>query len=166
MSGPVSGLVSGGSRWWWRAGLGVLVFAAVEGVLWLIDGQADELRLALAVGLLVAAAALALDASQVAPAVWLTRPERESGLSRLDPRTSSYVRVIEGHLASRETDAALRARLRDLAEQTLRVRHGLSVTDAAAAPLLGAELHEVVTGPPRRLRLGAVERCVRRIEEL
>lgn len=162
MSGPVSGR----SRWWWRVGLGLLVFAVVEGVLWLIDGQADELRLALAVGLLVAAAALALDASQVAPAVWSTRPERESGLSRLDPRTASYVRVIEGHLAARETDVALRARLRDLAEQTLRARHGLSVIDGAAVPLLGEELHEVVTGPPRRLRLGAVERCVRRIEEL
>jgi hypothetical protein len=158
--------VTGSGRWWWRLVGGVLVFAAIEATVRLIHGQADELRLALVVALVVGAVAVLLDASPAAPAVWAARVDRESGLGRLDPRTASNLRLLEGHLSAKEADGALRGRLRELADQTLRARHDLSADDPRAEGLLGHELGRVLSGPVRRLHLEEIERCVTRIEEL
>ena len=158
--------MNGRRRWWWRVAGGLLAFAAIEVGTAMIHGRADELRLALVVALVVCAAGLLADASPVVPAVWSDRAEAEVGLARLDPRTASYLRIIESHLSSREVDAALRNRLRELADQTLRARHDLTVDDPRAAALLGPELGRVLTDPPYRLDPDRIERCVRRIEQL
>jgi hypothetical protein len=158
--------VTGPRRWWWRAAVGVLAFAGIEAAVWFTHGQADELRLALVVLLVVVASAVLLDASVVAPAAWTTRAEPEAGLSRLDPRTAAYLRIIEGHLSAREADRGLQGRLRELADQTLRARHDLELDDPRADELLGHEVREILTEAPRKLHPDEIARCVTRIEEL
>jgi hypothetical protein len=158
--------VTGSRRWWWRLAGGVLSFAVIEATIRLIHGEADELRLALVVALVVGGVAVLLDASLAAPAVWTTRVDRESGLGRLDPRTASNLRILEGHLSAKEADGALQGRLRELSDQTLRARQDMSAEDPRAEELLGHELSRLVSGPPRRLHLEEIERCVSRIEEL
>ena len=155
-----------GRRWWWRAGFGLLAFGAIEGATVLIHGQADELRLALVVALVVGASALLIDATPVQPTVWATHVEPEGGLGRLDPRTASYLRIIEGHLSARDADVALRNRLRELADQTLRARHDLTLDDPRAEGMLGHELSRVLTEVPTKLDPDQIDRCVTRIEEL
>jgi hypothetical protein len=158
--------MTGPHRWWLRIATAAFAFAAIEGALMVTHGDADELRLALVVALVVCAFALLVDATPVQPATWTPHVEPEDGLVRLDPRTASYLRILEGHISAREADVGLRGRLRELADQTLRVRHDFGVDDPRAAELLGTELREVLTGPPRRLDPDQIERCVRRIEEL
>jgi hypothetical protein len=158
--------MTGRRRWWWRVAGGVIAFLAIEGTTLLIHGQADELRLALVVALVVCASGLLIDATPVEPAVWAGLVEPEGGLGRLDPRTASYLRVIESHLSAREVDGALRNRLRELAEQTLRVRHDLAVDDPRAEELLGHELRRVLNESPTKLDPDQIDRCVKRIEEL
>jgi hypothetical protein len=158
--------MTGPRRWWWRLGGGVLAFAGIEAALAVIHGSADELRLALVIALVVCASGLLVDASPVQPAVWAGHADPEAGLARLDPRTASYLRIIEGHLSAREVDASLRNRLRELADQTLRARHDLTVDDPRADELLGHELGRVLSEAPTRLRPEQIERCVKRIEEL
>jgi hypothetical protein len=158
--------MTGRRRWWWRVAGGVIAFFAIEGTTLLIHGQADELRLALVVALVVCASALLIDATPVEPAVWAGHVEPEGGLGRLDPRTASYLRIIESHLSAREVDGALRNRLRELAEQTLRVRHDLAVDDPRAEELLGHELRRVLYESPTKLDPDQIDRCVKRIEEL
>jgi hypothetical protein len=158
--------VTGSRRWWGRLVAGVLAFAAIEVTVGVVHGQAEELRLALLVALVVGAVAVLVDASSVEPATWATRFDRESGLGRLDPRTASYLRVLESHLSAREADSALRKRLGELADQMLRARHDLSVDDPRAEPLLGPELGRILSEPARRLQLEEIERCVTRIEAL
>jgi hypothetical protein len=158
--------VTGPRRWWWRAAVGVLAFAGIEAAVWFTHGQADELRLALVVLLVVVASAVLLDASVVAPAAWTTRAEPEAGLSRLDPRTAAYLRIIEGHLSSREADAGLQRRLQALADQALRARRDLTLDDPRADELLGPEVRGMLTEAPRKLHTDEIERCVTRIEDL
>ncbi len=156
----------GPRRWWWRVAVGLLAFAGIEAAVRLTHGQADELRLALVVVLVVVASSVLLDASVVAPAVWRTTAEPEAGLSRLDPRTAAYLRILEGHLSAREADGALQGRLRELAEQTLRARHDLALDDPRADELLGHEVRRMLTEAPRKLHPEEIERWVRGIEDL
>jgi hypothetical protein len=158
--------VTGRRKWWVRLLGGVLAFAGIEAGVLLIHGQADELRLALVVGLVVCALSLLIDSTPVEPAVWAAYTEQEGGLGRLDPRTASYLRILESHLSAREVDGALRDRLRELADQTLRARHDLALDDPRAVELVGPELRRVLTDQPFRLDPDRIERCVRRIEEL
>jgi hypothetical protein len=158
--------MNGRYRWWWRLGEGVVAFAAVELAMVVIGGEADELRLGLVVALVVCAAALLVDATPVEPATWVAHAEPESGLARLDPRTASYLRIIESHFSAREADVALRSRLRGLADQSLRARHDLTVDDPRAVELLGTELHSVLSRAPHKLDQDQLERCVQRIEDL
>ena len=60
----------------------------------------------------------------------------------------------------------LRDRLADLAAARLRQRHGVGLRDPAARDLLGSEVADLLTGPPRRLGRGEIETAVRRIEGL
>ena len=139
--------MTGKRKWWIRLAGGLLAFAGVEAALLVTHGQADELRLALVIGLVVCAAALLVDSTPVEPAVWAVHVEPEGGLARLDPRTASYLRILESHLTARNVDGALRDRLRDLAGQTLRARHDLALDAPQAEELLGAELSRVLTRP-------------------
>ena len=98
--------------------------------------------------------------------MWSGHAEQESGLARLDPPTASYLRILESHLSAREVDAALRNRLRELTDQTLRVRHDLTLDDPRAQELLGHELRRVLEESPTKLDTVQIDRCVKRIEEL
>ena len=158
--------MTGRRRWWWRLAGGLLAFGGIEVVVRAINGRVDDLRLALVVALVVCASALLVDATPVQPAVWDRQLERESSLGRLDPRTSSYLRILESHLTAREVDATLRNRLRDLADQTLRTRHDLTADDPRAEAMLGPDLRRVLEERPVRLDLDQLDRCVTRIEEL
>ena len=158
--------MTGKRRWWWRLAGGLLAFAGIEITMVLINGHTNELRLALVVALVVCSAGLLIDASPVAPAVWSGHAEPEPGLARLDPRTASYLRIIESHLTAREGDPALRNRLRRLTDQTLRARHDLTLDDPRAEELLGHDLRRVLGEAPTRLNPDQIDRCVKRIEEL
>jgi hypothetical protein len=84
-----------------------------------------------------------------------------------DARLAMFARVVGGHIDARHADdPGLRDRLASLAADRLRQRHGLGLSDPAAADLLGAEATGILTGPPRALRRPEIENCVRRIEEL
>jgi hypothetical protein len=158
--------VTGGRRWWWRVLLGVLAFATVRAIAFITHTSVDHLRLVLVVAVVVAAAGLVLDAAQVESIRWHVTPERGDQQGSADPRTASYLRVLESHLTAREPGSALQDRLNDLAEQVLQLRHDLSRHDPAASALLGPELQRVLTEPPRRLGVDEIDRCVRRIEDL
>jgi len=158
--------VTGSRRWWWRIAVGVLAFAGIEVAVTLVDGEADELRLALVIALVVVACGLLVDAAAVEPAGWGSWTETESGLPRLDPRTASYLRILESHVSARDADLALRGRLHELADRTLRARYDLTVDDPRAEELLGPDLREVLTAPAHKLDAEEIERCVQRIEEL
>jgi hypothetical protein len=158
--------MTGRRRWWWRLAGGLIAFASFEGAVLLIHGQADELRLALVIALVVCASALLVDAAPIEPTVWTAHVEPEGGLGRLDPRTASYLRILESHLSAREVDGALRNRLRELADQTLRARHDLAVDDPRSEELLGHELRRVLDERPTKLDAERIDRCVKRIEEL
>ena len=158
--------MTGRRRWWWRLAGGIVAFGAIEGAVLLIDGRADELRLALVIALVVCASALLVDAAPIEPTVWTSHVEPEGGLGRLDPRTASYLRILESHLSAREVDATLRNRLRELADQTLRARHDLSLDDPRAEALLGHDLRRVLEERPTRLDPDQIDRCVTRIEQL
>jgi len=158
--------MTGRRRWWWRLAGGLMAFGGIEGATLVIHGEADELRLALVVALVVCACALLIDATPVEPAVWGGYVEPESGLGRLDPRTASYLRILEGHQSAREADVALRNRLRELAEQILLTRHDLTLDDPRAWELLGPDLRRVLNEAPIKLDPHQIDRCVTRIEEL
>ena len=158
--------MTGRRRWWWRLAGGLIAFASIEGVVLLIHGQADELRLALVIALVVCASALLVDAAPIEPTVWTAHAEPEGGLGRLDPRTASYLRILESHLTARTADIALRDRLATLCDERLLRRHALTRADPAAEELLGSGLLRDLAGPPRRLRREEIDGYLRRIEEL
>jgi len=77
--------VTGPRRWWLRLAGGLAAFVGIEIAVRIIHGEADELRLALVVALVVCASALLVDATSVEPAVWGVPTEPESSLSRRGP---------------------------------------------------------------------------------
>ena len=92
-----------------------------------------------------------------------SRPVNEPGQ---DARLGMYLRVIGDHLDAKVPDAGLRDRLAALATSRLRQRHGIGLRDPGATDLLGPEVTDILTGPPRRLSRGEIEDAVRRIEGL
>jgi hypothetical protein len=157
----------GGSGFWWRW---AAVTAAVFGAAWLLlvaldVGPRPERLLLLVV---VAMAVLALvNVSVVSEGPdWSVDTVQPVIAPGQDTRLAMYSRVISGHLDSRDVDATLRDRLAALAGVRLRQRHGIGLQDPDARILLGAEVADILTGPPRRLSRGQIESCVRQIEEL
>ena len=155
-----------GGRWWRRLAGGALAFVCLEVVLSAAEAGPDALRLALLVATCVAVLGLVLDTLSDPGPSWAL--EADQPLSRVagDPRLARLVGVLEGHLSARADDTALRERLGVLADQVLRQRHGITVTDPRAAELLGEELLAVLAGPPRRLGPSEIDRCLTRIKEL
>jgi hypothetical protein len=143
-----------------------VLFAGLEIVFVRVEFEPDFLRLLLLVALGVALAGLVLDSVPDATPLWKVHAVRPATPPGQDHRTSLYLRILESHVTGRTPDTVLRDRLAALVEQVLRVRHDVSVHDPRAAELLGSELHQVLTEPPRRLSRAEIERCVRRIEEL
>ena len=158
--------MTGERRWWWRALFGVFLAALWKGVAVITDTSVDHLRLVLVVAVVVAALGLVVDAAQVESVRWYVPKEPADEQGSTDPRTASYLRILESHVTARQPGSAMRDRLGDLADQALELRHDLVRADPAAAALLGPELLRVLTEPPRRLELAEIDRCVRRIEDL
>jgi len=159
------------TRFWigWLVATGV-----VYGVLWALlvalDTDPRPERLLLLVTLATAVLALANLAARTDSADWEVHSVGSVTPPGQDPRLGMYTRVIAGHLDARTTDPALRDRLAALAGRRLRQRHGIDLWDPADTPqvdrLVGAEVREVLVGPPRHLGRAEIETCVRMIEGL
>ena len=131
-------------RWWWRAVGGLLLYAVLEIVFTVVDFAPDALRLALLVGVCVAAVGLVHDSMADSGPTWTAQPVQSLVPPGADPRLAAYVRLIEDHLTSRDPDSGLRDRLVALSDGRL--------TDDLA-------------GPPRRLTTAQIDDYLRRIEE-
>ena len=154
------------NRWLRRLGAGVAVFVVLEVVLVLAQTDPDPLRLALLVATCVGVFSLIFDALADGGASWEVIVEQPTVRSSGDPRLARYVSMLEAHRSSRSRDTALRDRLRTLADEVLRQRHGVARDDPRAAELLGPELSTVLDGEPRRLQTAEIDRYLTRIEEL
>ena len=153
-------------RWRWRAAGAAAAYVVLEVVFTIADFEPDPLRLALLVVAVVAGLGLVSDAFGHAAPPWPLEADVQPTPPVGDPRLTQYVSLVEAHLAARGTDRALRDRLAVLTEQALRQRHGLGRRDPGAADLLDAHLLDVIDGPPRRLGLDEIDRCLTTIEEL
>lgn len=152
---------------WGRRGLGAVVaYVGLEVLLTVLDLDPDPLRLALLVGTYTALLGLVVDALSGDEPVWTVESEPPSARAGGDPRLGRYVALLESHLSAKEDDRALRDRIGVLSDQVLRQRHGLGRDDPGAVELLGPELAEVISGPPRRLAPALMDRCLTRIEDL
>ena len=155
------------ARFWWRW---LAATAVVYGAVWLmltgLDTQPRPGPLLLLVALVMAVLALVnINLTSDGPS-WEVHPSQPLTEPGQDARLGMYVRVIGGHLDAKTVDPSLRDRLADLASAQLGQRHGLRLHDPAAADLLGREVADLLTGPPRRLARGEVEAAVRSIERL
>jgi hypothetical protein len=157
----------GAGGFWWRW---LAATALVFGLAWLLLTGLDvgprpgHLLLLVALGMVVLAL-VNLSVVSEGPD-WSVDTVQPVVAPGQDTRLAMYSRVIGGHLDSRDVDPVLRDRLAALAAVRLRQRHGLGMHDPAAADLLGREVADILTGPPRRLSRAQIEACVRTIEEL
>ena len=153
-------------RWLTR----LAVFVVGDAVLLLglryADFEPDALRLSLLAAAGLAAAWLVVDTVTEPGPPWTVESRTVARSAGVDARLATYLRVLEDHVAAGVPNASLRDRLATLAAQRLELHHGLTLTDPAAAALLGPELASALTGPPRRLHRAELEDFVTRIEEL
>ena len=154
------------ARWWPRVAGGLAAYVAFEVLLTLLDADPDPLRLALLVATCTAILGLVVDTLNGGEPSWRVDVERPSVRDSGDPRLVRYVGLIEAHQSSRTPDHALRDRLAVLTDQVLRQRHGIGRADPAAAAVLGPELTDLLTGPPRRLSNAQIDQYLTIIEEL
>ena len=131
-------------RWWRRALGGLLLYAVLEIVFTVVDFAPDALRLALLVGVCVAAAGLVQDSMADAGPAWTVQPVQSLVPPGSDARLAAYVRLIEDHLTSRHPDGGLRDRLVALSD---------------------GRLADDLAGPPRRLTTTQIDDHLRRIED-
>ena len=131
-------------RWWRRALGGLLLYAVLEIVFTVVDFAPDALRLALLVGVCVAAAGLVQDSLADAGPAWTVQPVQSLVPPGSDARLAAYVRLIEAHLTSRDPDGGLRDRLVTLSD---------------------GRLADDLAGPPRRLTTTQIDDYLRRIED-
>lgn len=136
--------MNGPHRWWWRALAALVLYAVLEVVFTMVDFAPNALRLALLVGVCVAAVGLLRDSMGDAGADWAASPVPPVVPPGSDLRLGAYVRLIEDHLTSRNPDGGLRDRL---------------------VTLSGGTLAEDLAGPPRRLTRAEIDDYLRRIEE-
>ena len=133
-----------GRRWQWRALGGLVLYAGLEVALAWLDFDPDPLRLALVVGVCVAAAGVLRDGIASTGREWTPPPAPPVVPPGSDSRLAAYVRLIEDHLTSRTPDGGLRDRL---------------------IVLSGGWLAGELDGPPRRLTTGEIDDYLKRIEE-
>ncbi|GAA1764097.1 hypothetical protein GCM10009795_008280 [Nocardioides hankookensis] len=153
-------------RWWPRVAGGFAAYVGFEVLLTLLEADPDPVRLALLVATCTAILGLVVDALNGGEPSWQVDVERPSVRDSGDPRLVRYVGLIEAHQSSRTPDHTLRDRLAVLTDQVLRQRHGISRADAGADVVLGPELTDLLTGPPRRLSNAQIDRYLTIIEEL
>jgi hypothetical protein len=153
-------------RWGRRLVGGLAAYVGFGALLVLLDADPDPVRLALLVATCTAILGLVADSLNGSEPSWEVDIERPSVRDSGDPRLVRYVGLIDAHESSRTPDHTLRDRLAVLTDQVLRQRYGLSRHDPDAAEILGAELTDLITGPPRRLSRTQIDRCLTTIEEL
>lgn len=150
----------------WRTVVALALALVLYVVLALLDFDPDPLRLTLLVLVCVAAVALFADAFDTGEAAWDVEVARWAPQPGQDRGFASTLHAIEHHLTVDVPDSDLRDRLARVAALRLEQRHGMVLGDPRADDLLGPELTDIVTGPPRRLSRTEIDRCVRRMEEL
>lgn len=155
-----------GRRWWWRAGLTLVVFAGLQIGGARFDFDPDPVRLLLVVALVAGLSGLLIDVIPDQTPPWEVDVIHMTVTRGADQRTGFYVRLLESHLKARTPDESVRDRLAGLADQTLRLRHGERLATARGRELLGPDVVRVVDGPLRRLSAVEIERVITRIEEL
>jgi hypothetical protein len=133
-----------GRRWQWRVLGGLVLYAGLEVALTLLDFDPDPVRLALVVGVCVAAAGVLRDGTTPTERPWTPPPAPPVVPPGSDARLSAYVRLIEDHLAARNPDRGLRDRL---------------------VVLSGGRLADELDGPARRLTTREIDDYLTRIEE-
>jgi hypothetical protein len=153
-------------RWGRRLAGGLAAYVGFGVLLVLLDADPDPVRLALLVATCTALLGLVADSLNGDEPAWEVDIERPSVRDGGDPRLLRYVGLIDAHEASRTPDHTLRDRLAVLTDQVLRQRYGVSRHDPEAAAILGSELDDLLTGPPRRLSRHQIDRCLTMIEEL
>ena len=136
--------MSAPTRWRWRAGLALLVYAVLETASSLLGFAPDALRLALLVAVGTAALGLLRDSIDQETAEWTPPPGPPVVPPGSDARLAAYVRLIESMQTSRTPDGTLRDRLVRLSDQ---------------------QLADELAGPPRRMSLEEIDDYLRRIEE-
>jgi hypothetical protein len=160
-------MTRGIGRFWWRwLATTLIVFGVGWALLANLDTAPRPFQLLLLVLLLMAVLALA-NVSLISDGPdWSVDSVAGVSPPGQDTRLGMYTRVISGHLDSRDLDSSLRDRLAELADRRLRQRHGTALHDPGAPRLLGADVVELLTGPPQRLTRTQIEQCVQKIEEL
>ena len=152
--------------WWWRAAGAVLLFGVLLVTFTVVDFEPDPVRLGLVVALGVAVAWLARDSLVEHGQLWTVREVRPIVPAGGDVKLASYVRLIENNLTARVPDRNVRDRLARLCDERLERRHGLVRGDPRADELLGADLVQALSGPPRRFGATEIDHYLTRIEEL
>lgn len=158
-------------RWWRRVALAVAVwFLLCAGAL-LLHAQPRPALLALAVGAAGGTAVLFLDLSDGTPgAAWTFQAEDPVRARSEDFRSAVLLRLVSGHLDSRETRDHLRNHLVQLADRRLVAHHGVSrlADPERAGALMAPELAAFVSASPpyRRMSLAQINRLIDQIEEL
>jgi hypothetical protein len=138
--------------------------AVVAGDLFGLDPHPG--RTLLVVALVVALSGLLVDSVVDQPPEWHPEhPSREDWRGH-DPRTGFYVRMLESHLTARTPDPVVRDRLTQLADQTLRTRHGIAPGSPEATGRLGPELIRLAGEQPRLLSRAELDHLLGRIERL
>lgn len=151
--------------WWARAAAAVVTFGVLLVGLTVTDFGPDPVRLGLVVALVFAVTWLARDSAVDQGSPWPVREVRLIVPAGADVRLAAYVRLIESNLTARVPDRSLQHRLAQLCDQRLE-RHGLVRGDPRADALLGTELGQALSGPPRRLGVTEIDHYLKRIEEL
>jgi len=144
----------------------IAAYVAITVVTRLLEFDPNPWVLAVGVGLAASFGGLMAVTLRNEAAVWDVAGTSLSKQSGHDARFAATIRLVEGHLASREPDGILRDRLAGLADRTLSLRHGIGLDDPRARDLLGADSMALLTGPVRRLNLTEIEATLTRIEDL
>ncbi len=103
-------------RWWWRAGLAVVVWVGFLVVGARLDLDPHPGRLLLVIALVAAVAGLLVDSAVDPAPQWHREHAGRDDWRGHDQRTAYYVRMLESHLTARDSDPSLRDRLVRLAE--------------------------------------------------
>ena len=153
-------------RWGIRIGSSCVLVAGVYAGLELFDYEPRLAPLVLLSVLCLAVGWLVVDVLVDLGPGWTVSIEPPVSRSGDDQRLSTFVRVLENHLASAVPNANVRDELAQIADRRLMHRYGERIGDPAARDRLGPELLSVLEGPPRRLDVTDIDRIVRHIEEL
>jgi hypothetical protein len=146
----------------------VLVLAGVAAAEGVLGMRGYEPRL----GLVAATVAVAFAGGAVvwrmlaAPLNEWRRPDELDHHPVIERRLAAYAHIIESDLAAPHPDPLLRDVLRDVAQERLHRRHGLTLGDPGAAALLGPDLVAVLQGSRARLRRRQLSDYLSRIEAL